>query len=150
MSQVCVLTHSPYNVHHWLMAGVTKIQWGIGLQSQMKSDWRGGGKWAELVWRYAFGLFLWGFYSHLFKSICKIKTLMLDERSWLKIFVLIHPRGDWWGWGHDFVRAGQVLPHQTHSAMSFVHGQTEKALFSLSWKQTILHHTYGKGAKTKI
>ena len=43
---------------------------------------------------------------------------MLDEKSWLTVSALIHPKGVLLGSGEDSVQASQVSPPQTHSLMS--------------------------------
>ncbi|KAI4876774.1 hypothetical protein NFI96_008143 [Prochilodus magdalenae] len=45
-------------------------------------------------------------------------TLMLDEKAWLSVSALIHPKGVLSGGGQDSVQASPVPPHQTRSSMS--------------------------------
>ena len=47
-----------------------------------------------------------------------LRTLMLDEKAWLTVSTLIHPKGVLSGWGQDSVQASQVLQQQTRSSMS--------------------------------
>ncbi|KAI4895436.1 hypothetical protein NFI96_007284, partial [Prochilodus magdalenae] len=44
--------------------------------------------------------------------------LFLDEKAWLSVSTLIHPKGVLSGGGQDSVQASPVPPHQTRSSMS--------------------------------
>ena len=61
---------------------------------------------------------LWEILTILSEAHLWGQTLMLDEKAWLAVSALIHPKGVLSGWGQVSVQASQVLPHQTRSSIS--------------------------------